>query len=1548
MFGESNGKGDLGYNGFPISLNYFTALPDPSLLQDANAIIIFKSLLKKDAITKEKSLNDLLQYIDNSNKTSVDDNFLMAWLQIYPKLAIDNARNVRILSHQVEAKLLDTLGGKAFSKYLKSSIPIWLLGTFDSDNLVSTTTYKVLLQSFQEDTDRVEKVWILFNDSILNFIDIAIKLETHESLSDTRYTKEDDSVAKYDRVLNGCLTMLTKMIGIYKADDSEEKYVDQILQIEDLIASEQLWDRFATCLDSKTLNLALFKTLLVVIKVVFLSQTITKHFLNVKLLYKLISKKFLKHIKFKSAKSSAGGVVFSGIILQFWDTLITLTKFPQAAELSGNKIKKNFWELGSSDDKSQERFMNYLKLGHCQLSPMYYNIVGQLILILSSTESCKFLLTKPKEILQILDVYSAANLPEFREKSLVCELKVYTALKEDLAEGQIDVLRGIIFQVIDSVPYRGRGSDTSLPLSKVLADFLGKECDNLESILQPINDVIVDLALEKKDDKPLYKFTSASYLDTYFHILDSIPLPNILNSLTSRIVDGLTESPELLRPTLAFTILSKTMPVLTNTEDESYFIETIPSYLESDFVEPPLLLLSRLIDRCSSDTINDFFVKLTMCAEPKIPYFLALIMDTVDLNSYPEIMEYINSLSLKKGELSKEEQRIVFKYLENDSSLFDNLFSRATKSNQDGIKFLEALVKKNRDEMVDLDREVLYSICWRNVSSTAAKEILLGFDKETDSVRRSLFEDIIAKSNDPSHGSSVAEFVGNGSENFTRFFPYQYVLDVVGGLLSHSNDLLSIANPLEQNIYLNGEKEIQQVLDTAKIILIGKFLLSVSESISHDDLTICAGLISEYLSDYIFLSSIKDDDHDDLILVQMKLLTLFTERSKAGSLEIFKVVKNGGTGLVSKINDQTSSIYFSRLFKRILSNAIESSSIADFEVAFAPLEADLTKMASSSPLKLAVILLSCSKFFQLTKKFDRIRNFLLAEILGVRDESKILSDGLKWLSLSINFLNVDSDGEAEELLPPHRLGMIINTFSNWLDSSLSYDGSFIPMRALLSRFFAGYLSKFGHLQTTPEKLFELALQLLEDNLSIISTEPKHLELRYFTFKLLIVVNSKKELVLELWKEHEQLISEELLEILLNEDIKAIDTELRNQPVTLCHEILLRMMDNFSIPYKITSAKSEQLYGLIKSEFIDVQRIGVKLLKEQILVSQQEFVVEFELQKLKIKDENEEDLEKYDAKLPETLLSLINARFEDYIEFEDPSKVSRYLWSWSLIFNYFEDITYSIRNSYTNVLKKSSYIESLLDFIFQQVDVNDEKILSKLNDIDLTDNKTHFFSSESFITEMKLTLIHLYYLSLEHFGSECSMWYNSIRDRQLKLKIEKFTTKRISPLLTSQILNEVSKSVDKLGSELMTLKVNKTTNEIKSIYAIDDQTMEMVVKIPQLYPLSKVLVEGPLRLGVKENQWKAWLLASQRVISLTNGSIIEAIELFNKNVNYHFSGFEDCAICYSILHQDHSLPSKTCPVCSNKFHAACLYKWFKSSGSSTCPLCRSTFNFTRRS
>ena len=37
-----------------------------------------------------------------------------------------------------------------------------------------------------------------------------------------------------------------------------------------------------------------------------------------------------------------------------------------------------------------------------------------------------------------------------------------------------------------------------------------------------------------------------------------------------------------------------------------------------------------------------------------------------------------------------------------------------------------------------------------------------------------------------------------------------------------------------------------------------------------------------------------------------------------------------------------------------------------------------------------------------------------------------------------------------------------------------------------------------------------------------------------------------------------------------------------------------------------------------------------------------------------------------------------------------------------------------------------------------------------------------------------------------------------------------------------------------------------------------------------------------------------------------------------------------------------LPKQECKTCHNKFHAACLYKWFNQAQKSNCPLCQTAF------
>ncbi|EGG02107.1 uncharacterized protein MELLADRAFT_57224 [Melampsora larici-populina 98AG31] len=133
------------------------------------------------------------------------------------------------------------------------------------------------------------------------------------------------------------------------------------------------------------------------------------------------------------------------------------------------------------------------------------------------------------------------------------------------------------------------------------------------------------------------------------------------------------------------------------------------------------------------------------------------------------------------------------------------------------------------------------------------------------------------------------------------------------------------------------------------------------------------------------------------------------------------------------------------------------------------------------------------------------------------------------------------------------------------------------------------------------------------------------------------------------------------------------------------------------------------------------------------------------------------------------------------------------------------------------------------------------------------------------------------------------------------------------------------------------------NEVKVLYMVDEESMEIVVKIPSQYPLQSVEVLDIRKVGVPDAMWRAWILSIQHTIASQNGSITEALALFKKNVSLHFEGVEACAICYSIISVvDRSLPSKACRTCHNRFHPSCIFKWFATSHGSSCPLCRSLF------
>ncbi|KAK6197859.1 uncharacterized protein RJT21DRAFT_88800 [Scheffersomyces amazonensis] len=1540
--------GDLGYNGFPVYLNYFTALPDVSVLSNSALVIVFKSLLKKDTITKEKSLTELLSLFNNSSSelTAVfqEELTIMSWLQLYPKLATENSKTIRALSHQVQGKFLDTVGGKAFSKYLKSSIAVWLHGIFDNEKAVSNAAYNSLLASFQNDSDRVSiKVWSIFIDQIVNFLVAVVTLETSESLSDSRYTNEEDSASKYERLLNGSLQMITRIIHLSR-DGNLILNTENITKLSNVLESEELWNLLGSSSSFDRLNLNLFASLLILVKSLFSTSDLTIVNDSNKV-YTLVCKRFIKKVSFKVDKVNP--IVYSSVILRFWDCLLTLTKYSS---------DQNIWQLGGT--KSNSRFLNYLTLGPCNSSETYYTLLTDLFKLSPSVIDYKSV-TDYESLNSILcsQLEKSVN-PKLSHACMGFLLFLYKQFDHD----QLDlgpIFQSAIYYSIDSIARVRAGKDDSIGQ---VSSFLTSTA-SVSSVLDQFSDSIVELAFGS-DSKVVvgsvhFKSSYDKLVDTYFRIIKQA---GFTETVTSRIITRLIT--EKMATGKLFQVLIGYLAVYGNgaTQDISEFSNKLADFITPQFIDEPLQLLYAYLKvpsfKIDDKVINNVFAKLSEIKPDYLSSYLETIKRIVpgfphQWESYPAIYEYVSHLS-KQDTLDSQQLSLCFSYL-TEPFVFANLIESVSLDKDHSLRFIAQVCKTPPTSLythVDSLGPII-KVALKEASSNqdCLKFINLIRDNIPD-FHRIVWQYI-------TDSSLVTDFSGLVTVLKSDDIPLEEIKQLISeSLQSVSTSFLALSNPLMENIYLVESGDTTRLNES--MLVVGKFIVGSLEGHVTPGLLVAGGLISEYINDYLLLHDSDDIDNvsSQLVEIRRSLIDAVSQRVSHDNAILYLTNQLDPTEVNSlsilSHNLQTNDsygFYSARVLKACLDNVFEEMSVKQFEELAINFNALL-----SIPLKLAAILSSCTKFIN-HSKLDRIRNYVAAEILGVKGESKILTDGLKWITLCLNFFHGDdTDTVGVEVIPPQRLNLVLNQLTKWLESSLAYETSFISVRVQICRLLIGLIdNSMGN--SLPDKLWELVSSVLDENLGISITEPSRIDLRFYTLKLYHTCVKRSQL------DHlEDDFKGEVFELFTNKDIQTYDTQANNRAVRMYFEVISRVLLSLQLNIKVLQEKDHELFEVFyHTKFVEIQRVAVGFLLQTIRATQQDLVLEYQLQKSHLNnDEDNESGISLSLTLPPHLIEQIQI---PSIPIPMTSvDTCRYIWSWYLLLVYFQDVTYSIRNEYIKQLNSIEAFNSIFDFIFDNVDVSNQsssgKFLRSLTNsgditksIDVKDIIIETYNieqgfGESINEEISFVLIHLYYLLLKYGGSQAQSWFNGIRDRQLKSQIEKFTTRFISPILLCKLLEEASASKTKLESNdnNLTLKINSITNEIRSVYIIDEQTMEMVIRIPASYPLDNVVVEGPTRLGVKENQWKAWLLASQRVISLTNGSVIDAVELFNRNVNLHFSGFEDCAICYSILHQDLSLPSKTCPTCSNKFHAACLYKWFKSSNSSTCPLCRSAFNF----
>uniref|UniRef100_A0A672SBT7 E3 ubiquitin-protein ligase listerin n=1 Tax=Sinocyclocheilus grahami TaxID=75366 RepID=A0A672SBT7_SINGR len=285
----------------------------------------------------------------------------------------------------------------------------------------------------------------------------------------------------------------------------------------------------------------------------------------------------------------------------------------------------------------------------------------------------------------------------------------------------------------------------------------------------------------------------------------------------------------------------------------------------------------------------------------------------------------------------------------------------------------------------------------------------------------------------------------------------------------------------------------------------------------------------------------------------------------------------------------------------------------------------------------------------------------------------------------------------------------------------------------------------------------------------------------------------------------------------------------------------------------------------------------------------------------------------------------------------------YLLAWKLLFTFFKASSSHLRAQYSLHLKKTRSLHKLLLHLFRLMP-EIPSVPGQPAEPSSKEPKTFFTESLVLIVSLQFEVPHLacsvYYGALKDLPAMVRLWWNS-QEKRVFSTVDKFTSKYVSGVLSVQEIASVQSSTQTF--ENMTVKARSATREVIATYSVDDIFIELVIQLPQNYPLGSILVESGRRVGVAVQQWRNWMLQLNTYLTHQNGSILEGLSLWKNNVDKRFEGVEDCMICFSVIHgSNYSLPKKACRTCKKKFHSACLYKWFTSSNKSTCPLCRETF------
>ncbi|EMC95750.1 hypothetical protein BAUCODRAFT_34518 [Baudoinia panamericana UAMH 10762] len=1558
------------------SLSYIQEPPDYSTITNANTIVAFKNLSKKDSTTKVKALEEIQAYITNVD-TDVEDGLLEAWVKLYPRLSIDSARRVRQLAHVVNGYVCSK-AGKRSGRHLPSIAGPWLAGSHDTDRAAAKAAQDAFALVFPT-PEKVAGLRRTFQGAILAYCRDSLFHETVQTLNDERTVSPDDADATYARVVSTSMAVITALLSEL---DSSEVSKQQVLY-DELFSNPKLWE-FGCHADTGVRR--------------------TAH----RLLQATLQKQpdsLRDHLKQLSTAYVYKGLISdqTGSAADYMTALDALTRqFP------------SIWTTEYSGKKSAlSRLKQCLKHGSRSGSSDYWTVTRSLFqhipqeVLPSSAEDAKELLLAARDgVTQRDERFNASGAWQAYYALLD---RIVRNLHEEDCKKLLDtcaspIVRQYLQPSPETVDWTVAGAkpsalvarlvhiDAVLPMLQVDLAHFADELVNTAKMSQP----------QQSKDFAKSQLHVASCGERWASLQRELyaqrPSASLSRFLDATNVQVLKECAQLLqaRQGKPFGTAAIVEELLRGCGAQLQLANNFPEIIQDllmtdDFSWVHWPSNRQLVGCLLSVHDQSYFGAL---------YEGALMAALRDTSESPTSMVRVllpqnapqEALSLAKA--NSQLQELVMSSLsasadEAERFLFTELYAIGAVSDEtanEGVsQLISNLVNNNNPENLRSSLDLLAAIDDRLLQSIVTKpqgQELLPNLIRIEEVETA--EDVVEK---------AAALISRLSTAANGHVGFETKLDVVRqGLQRASLKSLSVDSLRDLTQRLLGADgkvaEVHTVLpDVASwratvmaTVRAPKPSLAVLSSLGGcvhlvQDLNAANDFVVQTDSEgfsqalrvamYLVRCCKVTDDPTTAALLYMTVLLAEDNLSIPGTnalwdstlaedVAIVDFVTEGNSYLgwyweATGLSDETKADFLSALVG--MQEGYSSYSAMAYYVSLAQArvnanyfgthhnaeqvkhsEAELTRQRSEgNTLATTACIVGLQQPLAGTQTLTRLLNALVA---GLTD-AELQASSLEQFILLNSILSAHDD--AVSSIAKQRLVFLVKhlvvSVQNAVDPVISSETCkaltlLLPgMQDMYGEHWAQCVSYIIKTWATMKPEHEPT-----DGWTLVMNSTLRL---HSVLRKLSKHEDPNDDLLDALKDHERDLSTGLVGLLLT---RSGVSDGSNQPLLVTHELLARQVTQ--VLRGKTLKDASMLYPLLYTPSRSVQHATFELLHQHIPVAQEQ--ISFDAA-----------LENKTPHLPDELLSLIleSPTLESLIDasFDGgmPVQLAGYLYSWRLIFDHFEGSSYRVKSDYTEQLKDGTYLPDLLRFTFDFIGHTRGKPV----EISRFDVRAYTPDEEpNPERDVQWLLSHLYYLALTNVPGLVRSYYLDLRSRQTSQAVESWTAKHVSPLIIESSLRAVAEWAEKSVKEdpeyeKMSVKVGMRSKEINVSYVVDEQTMAIKVVLPDAYPLAAARVEGVSRVAVKEEKWQSWLRNCQGVITFSNGSIIDGLSAWRKNVVGALQNQTECAICYSLVSADKQLPTKRCMTCKNAFHASCLIRWFKTSNASTCPLCRSSFQFS---